>query len=180
MLRTDLNDLMNRCCEMTTVEDFERLLSDNNCHATAAEINDSYIERYGFIDIVENDTNDYMFRVRISRDDENEISVSDAIDTTEFFDGPALFENDVKNALLKNGYCSDEMTMYELDEFMMKSGYMSAEEQFEEFLENSEHVLTYTMFTYSEYDTAAEIELRCSVDETDDEVKIRVIDVKIL
>lgn len=180
MLRTDLNDLMNRCCEMTTVEGFERLLSDNNCHATAAEIDYEYINRYGFVDIVENDTNDYMFRVRISRDDENEISVSDAIDTTKFFDGPALFENDVKAALLKNGYCSDEMTMYELDEFMMTSGYMSAEEQFEEILENPEHTLTYTMFTYSDYDTAAEIELRCSVTETDDEIRIRVIDVKIL
>lgn len=172
-------DLINRCYEMTTAEDFERLLSDNNCHATA-KISDSYIDRYGFVDVVENDTNDYMFRVRISRDDENEISASDAIDTTKFFDGPALFENDVKAALLKNGYCSDEMTMYEFDEFMMASGYMSAEEQFEEILENPEHTLTYTMFTYSDYDTAAEIELRCSVTETDDEIRIRVIDVKIL
>lgn len=191
MKKTDLNDLMNRCCEMTTVEDFERLLSDNNCHATAAEINDSYIERYGFIDIVENDTNDYMFRVKINTDCATDIRISHALADGDFgFNCPAVFEQDVENELYSSERRYDNMTLRELDDFMMSRGYLSAEDQFENLVMNRDDVedsiLTYTMYTYADYDTAAEIELKIGFTDMNNDIddiyntKIFVIETKIL
>lgn len=194
MKRTDLNDLMNRCCEMTTVEDFERLLSDNNCHATAAEIDYEYINRYGFVDVVENDTNNYMFRVKISTDCATDIRISHALADGDFsFSCPAVFEHDIENELYSSERRYDNMTLRELDDFMMSRGYLSAEDQFENLVMNRDDVedsiLTYTMYTYADYDTAAEIELKIGftdmnndIDDIDDiyNTKIFVIETKIL
>ena len=196
MKRTDLNELMNKCREIKDCENFgekiQRLLDDYECHATA-KIDDDYLEKYDIIDVVDNHTHEYLFRIETSCNkvhdvfeandyifNQNPAKLED-VDTI-FTDREIVTIKELCDRMAKNGYLSEQIDTIsdDYDSVTHVSDSCNSIDELEKLCSRYEdgfngydeyHIITFSLFTvFANFDTRQNYDIVFDVVERNDDL----------